>query len=104
MVNTYSLTEANTVTFTEMALGKSSRGTIGKSCDCEIQIVNDNRVPVSSGEEGELAIRGKTVMKGYLNDPGRTADVLNDGWFYTGDLTRNDEYNNLGNDSELCFL
>jgi long-chain acyl-CoA synthetase len=40
---------------------------------------------------GEIAIRGHNIMKGYLNRPDATAEVMRDGWFRTGDLARRDE-------------
>ncbi|MBY0492767.1 MAG: AMP-binding protein [Cyanobacteria bacterium] len=41
--------------------------------------------------DGEIAIRGGIVMQGYHNRPDVTAEVIRDGWFYTGDLGRMDE-------------
>jgi len=35
---------------------------------------------------GEVCVRGETLMLGYLDDPQQTAEVLRDGWLYTGDL------------------
>ncbi len=42
-------------------------------------------------ETGMLWLRGPNIFEGYLNDPKRTAEVLQDGWLKTGDLGRFDE-------------
>jgi len=43
-------------------------------------------------EEGELLVRGDTVMKGYLGDPGATAATVDaDGWIHTGDIGKYDD-------------
>jgi long-chain acyl-CoA synthetase len=43
------------------------------------------------GAIGEIAMRGHNIMKGYLNRPDATAEVMKDGWFRSGDLARKDE-------------
>ncbi|KAA0676302.1 acyl-CoA synthetase [Roseomonas genomospecies 6] len=43
-------------------------------------------VPADALTIGEIALRGNTVMKGYLKNPTATKEALKDGWFRTGDL------------------
>jgi fatty-acyl-CoA synthase len=44
------------------------------------------QVPKNGATLGELLLRGNVVMKGYLKNPGATAEALRNGWFHTGDL------------------
>ncbi|HEY3762083.1 MAG TPA: acyl-[ACP]--phospholipid O-acyltransferase [Verrucomicrobiae bacterium] len=51
----------------------------------------DTHVPVSNGQSGLLLVRGPNVMQGYLGQPEKTAAVLHDGWYVTGDIANQDE-------------
>ena len=54
----------------------------------EIKIIDtETGEPLGIGQKGELLVRGPQVMKGYFNDPERTARAIDsDGFFHTGDL------------------
>lgn len=55
----------------------------------QAQIVDEHHSPVSSGEVGELAVKGDGVMVEYYKDKKATNEVLSpDGWLYTGDMAK----------------
>jgi acyl-[acyl-carrier-protein]-phospholipid O-acyltransferase/long-chain-fatty-acid--[acyl-carrier-protein] ligase len=47
--------------------------------------------PVPVGQAGLMLVRGPNVMQGYLGLPEKTAEVLRDGWYVTGDIAAMDE-------------
>ncbi len=55
------------------------------------RIVDENGRDVPQGEVGELAVNGPGVMICYYKNPEATAEVLKDGWLFTGDMARMDE-------------
>ena len=57
----------------------------------EAKIVDEQGGEVPQGEIGELAVKGRGVMLCYYKNPEATAEILKDGWLYTGDMARMDE-------------
>ncbi len=71
----------------------AKRGTIGHPLPgMGVRIVDpETRQPVPANQVGLLLVRGPNVMQGYLNRPEKTAEVLIDGWYNTGDIAAMDE-------------
>ena len=57
----------------------------------ECKIVDEDGKEVAKGDVGELCVKGPGVMTCYYNNPEATAEVLKDGWLYTGDMAMQDE-------------
>lgn len=69
------------------------RGTIGHPLPgVSVRIVDPETMqPLPPNTPGMLMVRGPNVMKGYLGRPDRTASVLKDGWYITGDIASMEE-------------
>ncbi len=66
-------------------------GSIGRAgSGCEIRLVSDG-VEVADGEPGEIWVKGSNVLQEYWRAPDLTEELLQDGWFRTGDVARRDE-------------
>jgi fatty-acyl-CoA synthase len=52
---------------------------------CEIKIVDENRNEIKENLVGEIAVKSVSMFDGYRNYPEKTADVMRDGWYFTGD-------------------
>nr|WP_319400124.1 AMP-binding protein [uncultured Carboxylicivirga sp.] len=92
----YGMTEtAPMISFTRP--GKVRIGSPGEILPCATVDIKD----------GEIAVQGDNVMLGYFNRPEETAEVLKDGWLYTGDLGHIDEQGYLfitGRKKEIIVL
>ncbi len=92
LVEAYGLTEACPAVTINPIQNKNFNGSIGLPIpSTDVKIVDDNGVEVPIGEAGELCVRGPQVMKGYWNQPDKTAEVIIDGWLYTGDMATIDQ-------------
>lgn len=71
----------------------AKEGTVGRTiCNVAAKITDlDSGEELGPGKPGMLWITGPNVMKGYLDLPEATADVLHDGWYKTGDVALLDE-------------
>ena len=69
------------------------RGKIGHPLPgVSVRIVDpETQAPLAAGQPGLLLVRGPNVMQGYLGRPEKTAEVLCDGWYVTGDVAAIDE-------------
>ena len=106
VLNAYGLTETSGGAFINPPGQVVVFGSVGRPFpEVEAKIIEEKTVeektldpqPVEAGAPrvGEIAIRSAIVMKGYWNRPEATAEVLRDGWFYTGDLGYFDSGGNL---------
>src|ERR1700691_3967804 len=75
----------------------AKRGRIGHPLPgVSVRIVDpDTREPVAAGTPGLLLVRGPNVMLGYLGKAEKTAEVLQDGWYVTGDIAEADAHGSL---------
>jgi amino acid adenylation domain-containing protein len=108
--NIYGPTETNVVTYYQVEQVPDDDRTIpiGRACEnSEVFALKEDGGVAGVGEEGELWVRGPTVMKGYWNRPDRTAEVLmadprpgqlDDPVYRTGDVVR------LREDGDYDFL
>jgi long-chain acyl-CoA synthetase len=81
----YGITETSPIISAEQPQGRRL-GSVGRT-------ISGVRVRIDSPNEdqvGEILVAGPNVMQGYYNNPGATAEVLQDGWYHTGDLGRLD--------------
>jgi HIP---CoA ligase len=59
--------------------------------DVDVRTVDLDGQPLPAGSEGELMVRGYTLMTGYYGDAEATAAAFTDGWLHTGDIGTVDE-------------
>jgi len=97
LVEGYGLTESSPVTHAnplDKTLKTVKIGSIGlpwPDTDAKIVDTQTGTKELSTGQEGEMIIKGPQIMKGYWNLPNETKEVLRNGWLYTGDIAKMDQ-------------
>lgn len=91
----YGLTEAGpSITSLHQDDAIRKIGSIGKpNFYIDIKIIDDNGNDVPKGEVGEFLLKGPSVTIGYWKNAKATEESIRNGWFYTGDLVKQDEEN-----------
>ena len=93
LVEGYGLTETSPVVCFQPLNGKRQRDSIGVPAPMtEVRLVDDAGADVAVGQPGELIVRGPQVMQGYWQRAEASAEVLRDGWLFTGDVATMDEH------------
>jgi len=88
LCETYGLSELSVVSMS--TIDDHKLGTVGRPI-CDLKVVGEDGAEVAPGDMGEAAARPPWMMKEYYKAPELTAEVIKDGWLYTGDLVRMDE-------------
>jgi long-chain acyl-CoA synthetase len=89
ILEAYGMTESTVVISIHPFSGKWKEGSVGLPMpDVIVRFVDagdpDKELPY--GHEGEVVVKGPQVMQGYWNNPADTAEMIRDGWLYTGDI------------------
>ncbi|MCH8326824.1 MAG: AMP-binding protein, partial [Bacteroidetes bacterium] len=79
----------------------------GRTIDgCEVKIVDENGNNLDDGMVGEVVISSVSLFDGYRNYPEKTAEVLRDSWFYSGDygFCLDGEYYIIGRKKDIIIV
>jgi acyl-CoA synthetase (AMP-forming)/AMP-acid ligase II len=102
---TYGSSEAGSVSWDCRDPERAVPGSAGHPLDgVEVRLVDPERRPLPPGSVGEVAIRASSVMTGYDGRPDLTAQVMADGFYYTGDIGMIDEDGRLHITGRLSLL
>jgi amino acid adenylation domain-containing protein len=85
VIETYGMTEGSSQ-IASNPLEWRKPGSVGRATGSEIAILDDDDRFLGPGQQGEIALRGPTITRGYENDLAATATSFRNGWFRTGDL------------------
>jgi acyl-CoA synthetase (AMP-forming)/AMP-acid ligase II len=85
VIEAYSMTEASHQMCANPLRGERRAGSVGVGAHVEVAILADDGSELGPDREGEVAVRGRNVTRGYHNNPAANAVAFTNGWFRTGD-------------------
>ncbi len=101
----------------ELSLGRmklAGAGSVVRVCvssgrplnGCQARIVDENRKDLPDGTVGEVAVKSVSMFDGYRNYPEKTAEVVDNGWYFSGDygFKYNDEFFIIGRKKDLIIV
>ena len=95
LLNAYGMTEANLVTqlsgIDHRFPGPQTKSVGRPIIGVDMTIRSDSFEQLDIGETGEICVRQVSLMNGYYNDPEKTAEAIQEGWYRTGDIGYFDE-------------
>jgi acyl-CoA synthetase (AMP-forming)/AMP-acid ligase II len=86
VLSAYGMTEATHQMASTDENETLTAGLVGRSTGVQVRIAGDDGRPCRPDAVGEILVRGRTVVRGYLANPSATEQTFTDGWLHTGDL------------------
>src|SRR6266446_5764561 len=87
VLEAYAMTEtSHQVTSNPLPPGVRKSGSVGPGTNVDVAIMEDDGKLLQVGNQGEVVVRGATVMHGYYRNPAANKAAFTNGWFRTGDL------------------
>jgi acyl-CoA synthetase (AMP-forming)/AMP-acid ligase II len=87
VIEAYAMTEtSHQATSNLLPPGVRKPGSVGRGTNVDVAIMGNVGELLEVGNEGEVVVRGETVMHGYSRNPEANKEAFKNGWFRTGDL------------------
>jgi acyl-CoA synthetase (AMP-forming)/AMP-acid ligase II len=86
VLSAYGMTEATHQMASTSEHETVTAGLVGRSTGVQVRIAGDDGQACRPDAVGEIWVRGRTVVRGYLANPSATEQTFTDGWLHTGDL------------------
>jgi acyl-CoA synthetase (AMP-forming)/AMP-acid ligase II len=87
VLEAYAMTEtSHQATANPLPPGVRKSGSVGPGTNVDVAIMEDDGKLLQVGNQGEVVVRGETIMHGYYRNPEANKAAFTNGWFRTGDL------------------